>query len=159
MTPEQLSTLKAFALADQTAAGYITAGSDGLLAQWFNESTSSRVWRTSVTRDEIMQNGFDWVLVDNLSVGKARIWDWLFANQFATMNPSKSNVRDGIAECWKGTAAMVTQRDLILSHCKRNALRVEQALATGTGSDVSPATMTHEGAIDSNVAAQIRTAA
>lgn len=159
MTPAQLSALKTFALADPTAADYITAGSDGLLAQWFNEATSFVVWRTRVSQDEITQNGFDWVRVDNLSVGKARIWEWLFLNEFRSINPSKDNVRAGIAECWKGTAADLAVQAAVLTHCKRNANRAEQALASGTGTTVTPATLSFEGAISADDAAQIRTAA
>jgi hypothetical protein len=105
------------------------------------------VWRTSVTLDEIMQNGFDWVLVDNLAAGRARIWEWLFKNEGTIINPSKSNVRDGIGECWKGTAAMDAQRNVVLGHCKRKATRLEKLFAVGTGSLEVPATMAIEGSI------------
>lgn len=158
MTPEQLLALKTFALEDPTAAGYLSAGSDGLLAIWFNESTTSWVWRTRVSQDEIMQNGFDWVRVDNLSVGKARIWEWLFDNQFQAINPSKDNVRAGIAECWKGTAQDLAVQAAVLSHCKRVANRAEAVLATGTKTEATPGFLTFEGAIDSNISAQIRNA-
>lgn len=105
------------------------------------------VWRTSVPQDEIMQNGFDWVQVDNLTNGKARIWDWLFDNSAKTINPSKVNVRAGITECWKGTAALLAVQAVVLGHCKRNATVVEKLLATGTGTTVSPATMSLESPI------------
>lgn len=103
------------------------------------------VWRSSVLQDEIMQNGFDWVQVDNLSVGKARIWEWLFSNEARTFNPSKANVRAGIDEYWKGTAAMLAVRDAVYAHCKRAASVAEKVLATGTGTTVSPALMAFEG--------------
>ena len=105
------------------------------------------VWKTFVSQDEIMMNGFDWVQVDNLSVGKARIWEWLFNNQTRSMNPSKLNVRAGIAECWKGTAAMLAVQAVVLGHCKRPATVVEKLFATGTGTDASPATMAYESPI------------
>lgn len=105
------------------------------------------VWRTSVPQDEIMQNGFDWVQVDNLTNGKARIWDWLFDNSAKTINPSKVNVRAGIAECWKGTAALLAVQAVVFGHCKRNATVVEKLLATGTGTTLSPATMSFESPI------------
>ena len=91
--------------------------------------------------DEIMTNGFDWVLVDNLSVGKARIWEWLFNNESRSINAGKSNVRAGIDECWKGTAAMLAQRDVIYTHLKRNATLFEKAFATGSGTTNSPSTL------------------
>lgn len=120
------------------------------LADYYNAPASPAfiVWRTSVSLDEIMGNGFDWVLVDNLSVGKARIWDWLFANERRVINPSKPNVRAGIAECWKGTAAMLAQQAVVLAHCKRAATRFERVFATGTGSDVDPGLATVVGPVD-----------
>lgn len=105
------------------------------------------VWRSSVSKDEIMQNGFDWVQVDNLTVGKARIWDWMFDNAQKAFNPSKVNVRAGIDEAWKGTAAMLAVRAAVYGHCKRKANILEKVLATGIGTTASPATMGYEGNI------------
>lgn len=105
------------------------------------------VWKSSVTQDEIMQNGFDWLRVDNLSVGKARIWEWMFNNAERAINPSKANVRAGIEETWKGTAPDLAVRAAVYVHCKRLATRVEKVFATGTGSDAEPATLTHEGPV------------
>ena len=56
------------------------------------------VWRTNVDPNEIMRNGLDWTRVDNLSVGKARIWDWMTG--LGTLNPSKANIRAGIDAVW-----------------------------------------------------------
>jgi len=114
------------------------------------------VWKSSVQQDEIMQNGFDWVRVDNLSVGKARIWEWLFDNQSATFNPSKINVRAGIDECWKGTAADLAVRAAVYVHCKRPANVLEKLFATGDGTDAVPATMTVEGGVSYQTVDQAR---
>lgn len=153
LTTEQQATLKAFVEADPTLS-QIPHSYDGAfaIADALQDQATPEfiVWRTSVTQDEIMQNGFDWVRVDNLSVGKARIWEWLFDNQSATCNPSKVNVRAGIDECWKGTAADLAVRAAIYVHCKRPANLLEKLFATGTGTDASPATMTIEGSISYN---------
>lgn len=150
MTPAQYATLKAYILADPTLAA-IPNTNDGAyeIADRLNVLASPAfvVWRTSVSQDEIMQNGFDWVRVDNLSVGKARIWEWLFNNQTKTMNPSKLNVRAGIDEAWKGTAADLAVRDAVYVHCKRDAKIIEKVFATGTGTTLSPATMGWEGGV------------
>lgn len=103
------------------------------------------VWKTRVTLDEIMQNGFDWTQVDNATVGKARIWEWMFANEARAIDASKLNIRAGIDEAWKGTAAMLAIRASVYTHCKRAANRVEKLLASGTGTDATPATMGYEG--------------
>lgn len=97
------------------------------------------VWRTDVPADEIMRNGMDWARVDNLSVGKARIWDWM--TRLGTFDASKPNIRAGIDATWVGTAADLSVRAMVYAHCKRTATRGETVFATGTGSDASPATM------------------
>lgn len=153
LTPEQQATLKAFVEADPVLSAY-PHNTDGAyeIARLLQANASPEfiVWRTSVTKDEIMQNGFDWVRVDNLSVGKARIWDWLFDNQGNVFNPSKVNVRAGVDECWKGTAADLAVRNAVYVHCKRAANVLEKLFATGTGTTASPATMAVEGTIGYN---------
>jgi hypothetical protein len=143
MTPAQLQALRAAVVADQTANAFYVNGDLSGLADYLNAPTEPAfiVWRTEVSQDEIMQNGFDWVRVDNLSAGKARIWEWLFRNSTQSINPSKSNVRAGIAECWKGTAADLAVQAAVFVHCKRSASRYERVFASGTGTDAAPATM------------------
>ena len=121
----------------------------------FDESTVSAlnavaspafiVWKTNVTNAEIMRNGFDWARVDNLSIGKSRIWEWMF--QFGYIDPSKTNVRAGVDAAWVGTAADLAVRAAVYVHCKRSATVGEKLFATGTGSDASPATMGPEGPV------------
>lgn len=150
MTPTQQATLKAYIQADPVFSVYPN-NSDGWfeIAKKLNEvyTPSFIVWKTRVTQDEIMQNGFDWVQVDNLSVGKARIWEWLFKNSSSSINTSKLNVRAGIDEVWKGTGAMLAIRAAVYVHCKREATVFEKIMATGTGTDVSPASMEIEGSV------------
>ena len=137
LTDAQLATLKADILAatDQAVIDARTIRNDTELSRLYNldASPTFRIWRTSVSQDEIMQNGFDWVRVDNLSVGKARIWEWLFDNQQSAINPTNPNVRAGINECWKGTAADLAVRAAVYSHCYRPATRAERLFATGAG--------------------------
>ncbi len=146
MIPEQLATLKAAILADQTLASQ-PMNSDGAynIKEALNQIASPDfiVWKTDVSVDEIMRNGMDWARVDNLSVGKARIWDWL--SRLGAFNAAKTNVRAGIDAAWVGTAPDLAVRAAIYVHCKRKATRIEKILATGTGTDVSPATMSFEG--------------
>lgn len=97
------------------------------------------VWRTTVTRREILQNGFDWTRLDNLSVGKARIWSDIFVD--GTINPSKANVRTGIEAVWVGTAADLAVRAAVYGHCKKNATVAQKLFSTGTGTTNDPATM------------------
>jgi hypothetical protein len=150
LTPAQAAALQTAVLADPVLS-LKPHTSDGAydIAAAFNLDAASAfvVWKTFVRQEVITQNGFDWVRVDNLSVGKARIWEWLFANPDRSINPSKANVRAGIDECWKGTAADLAVRAAVYVHCKRNATRAEKLFATGTGTDAEPATMVFEGSL------------
>ena len=148
LTPEQLTALRAACFADPLAAPYFLAPGDSAgLHAYLNSTSAFIVWKTSVQLEEITQNGFDWVRVDNLSVGKARIWDWMFGGEDRSINPSKPNVRAGIEEVWKGTAADLAVRAQVYVHCKRAATVGEAKLATGTGTDVAPGFLTHIGEI------------
>jgi hypothetical protein len=152
MSPAQLQALKAFILADPVLSTF-PANSDGsyAIAQQLNLPAEPAfiVWKTNVSIDEIMRNGMDWARVDNLSVGKARIWDWL--GRLGTINAAKTNVRAGIDAAWVGTSADLAVRAAIYVHCKRPATVLEKLFATGAGSDASPATMLVEGAISYQV--------
>jgi hypothetical protein len=148
LTPQQLSALKAYIEADQVL-GAIPETADGgfAVAAALAQPTSPAVivWKTSVVVDEIMRNGLDWARVDNLSVGKARVWDWM--SRLGSFDASKPNIRAGIEATWVGTAADLAVRAMVYTHCKRTASRVEALFATGTGTTEAPATMTFEGAL------------
>lgn len=150
LTPQQLSAIKAY-IDSQPALAAQPLNSDGAfaIAAALNTEASPAfvVWRSSVMQDEITQNGFTWTLVDSLSVGTARIWEWMFDNTSRSINPSKANVRQGIADVWSGTAGKLAVQAAVLAHCKRSATVAEKVLATGTGSDASPATMSFEGTL------------
>lgn len=146
LTLAQQQALKADILADAVLAA-IPNTPDGAfaVADAYNlvASPAFIVWKTNVTAAEIMQNGFDWTRVDNLAVGKARVWEWMF--QFGYINAAKPNVRAGIDQVWVGTAADLAVRAAVYVHCKRSATRAEKLFATGTGTDATPATMSFEG--------------
>jgi hypothetical protein len=114
-------------------------------------------WRSSVTRDAVTTEGFDWTQVDNLTTGQARIWDLLFDTQTGAINPGEPGKRAAISECWKGTAAKVAVATFVLSRCKRFARRGERVFATGTGTDATPGLLTFEGTISAqNVSDALR---
>jgi hypothetical protein len=155
LTPQQLATLKADILAspDLAAQPMTNDGAFAIAAAYkLPAQPDFWVWSTLVQQDSIMQNGFDWLRVDNLTVGKARIWEWLFANPQRAINPSKANVRAGIGETWKGTAADNAVRLAVFQHCQRLANRAEKLFAVGDGTSttvdgIGPATMTFEGSL------------
>ena len=148
LTPTQVTTLRSLAQADPVASGYMVNGNDTQLAEWFNTPGSFIVWKTSVSVDEIMRNGMDWARVDNLTTGKARIWDWL--SRLGAFDASKANIRAGIDAAWVGTAADLAVRATVYTHCKRPATRAEGSLATGTGTTANPGVMVYEGLLSAN---------
>ena len=145
LTTEQQATLKAFVEADSTL-NQIPKTYDGAFALAdalkANAAPAFIVWRTSVSAEEIMSNGFVWTAVDAMTAGKARIWDWM--TRYGTINPSKLNVRQGMADAFGAGSAMAAG---IMPHLKRSANILEKLFATGTGSDASPGTMAVEGSL------------
>lgn len=143
LTPEQNLVLKTNIMASPDLAALAVAGEYDALAQAYNQPSTCTVWKTQVLTDDIMRNGMDWTRVDNLSVGKARIWDWM--TRLGTFDASKANIRAGIDAVWVGTAADLAVRATVYTHCKRLATRAEAVFATGACSDASPSVMGFEG--------------
>lgn len=155
MTPAQFLTLKTAALADQTAESYIATGNDQALADWFNAvDTSYYVWRTAIQPSEYRE-AVVWTEVDALTVGKARIWEWITQAMTMPIDASKTNVRQGIADCW---ASNTTTRANLLTATKRNTTRAEKLLATGAGTSGSPSVMGYEGNLSAAEASLVRVA-
>ena len=157
MTPAQLQTLKAYIAADPVLAAQPMDGDgNNNIADALNVATSDYyVWKTSVSRADTMGDSFDWSQVDNLTVGQARIWDWLFDNG-RSINPALSSIRTGITETWKGTSAKVAVATYILGVCKRFASVAEKLLAVGAGTSANPSVMGFEGQITSLIVDQAR---
>lgn len=88
-------------------------------------------WRTVVGRTEIHSStAFDWTRVDNLSVGKARIWDWMFASQ--SIRPWMGNIRSGINSVWVGTQPDLDVRAAVNAACQRPVTNLEKLFVTQT---------------------------
>lgn len=159
LTPAQLQTLKTHIsnntnqviwLDVPTAINQLPNTDDAnfAIASWYNQlaSPSFYVWRNSVSIDEIMQNGFDWTRVDNLTVGKARIWDWM--KDTGVLFPNQTNVRAGILAVF-GTAGDLAMRQAIFNHCQKIATNSQKLFSTGSGTSTTeqgtgPATMQYE---------------
>lgn len=141
MTPEQLVILKTDILVQGASGGpieqWLTDRNDMEIANWYNDDSAFIVWKTSVTEEEIISNGFAWTEVDALSVGKARIWEWMFRGGRA-VNFTKTNVRDGVVNVWSGTSAKLAVQAAVFAHAKRPATRGEKLFTTGTGTDATP---------------------
>jgi hypothetical protein len=155
LTPTQNDALKAAALADAPTAACITAGNDVCVATWFNTVTTFIVWKTNVSATDVYADaGFDFTLVDGLTVGKRDEWS-NFILKFGTFNPANGNIRAGIVDVWSGTTAKVAVQTAILNLSKRSATNAEKVLATGTGTNATPGLLTFEGVISTNDIGQI----
>lgn len=148
LTPAQKTTLRNDIVAKsqpgQPLQAAVAAGDWDFAATFYNTVGATIVWRTAVTRPEIMTSpNFDWTRVDNLSPGKERIWNYLF--DAGSANPSQPNIRAGIDAAWVGTAADLAVRATVYTFCKRACNAFEKLYAAGTGTDAVPATMAVEG--------------
>ena len=158
MDAAQAQALKAFAMADPTAAGYIAAGSDGLLAGWFNTIGTFVVFKSLVqTMDVGKVINYDAVAaLTDINANRVQ----LFTRLNPTTFPPRADIRSFFANVFSGTLAGGGQatRDALDALYRRTVNRAEQALASGAGTTNSPGTLTFEGTISSDDAAQIRTA-
>jgi hypothetical protein len=139
LTSAQITALAADIAADPVLSLIEnTPDGDYAVAEAYNAQASPNwtIWRTSVPTSEIMENGFVWSAVDSLTAGKARIWEWMVS--LGQINPSKSNIRQGLADAFGASSAMATG---IMPHLKKLASRGQKLFSTGTGSNANPATL------------------
>lgn len=153
LTTVQASTLKAVALADPVAAGYLNAGNDTGLSEWFNQQTTHIVWRSVLTpelaRSAIIKGATQ---LDALTVGKR---DSLFYLVSGNLSVTDAAVRASLDDLCGSQNVL---KGFVQASCKHQASRAEKALATGTGTDAAPATLGYEGVISGNDASLIREA-
>lgn len=154
LTNAQLLTLRAAAVADGAAAGYIATADDQALADWFNVDQGAYiVWRTSLTPDQsrtaIVQGATQ---LDALATGKRDSLFWLLSE---SVRPTDAAVRAAIDDLC-GTQA--TLKAALQAALRRTATRAEKLLATGTGTTGSPATLTYEGMLSAAEASGVRVA-
>ena len=151
LTSAQITTLRALADADQVAAGYVATADDIALSSWFNEPTPHVVWRTvlspEMARSAIIEGATQ---LDALTVGKRDSLLWLCSGN---LNPSVPSVRAAIDDL---CGTQNTLKAALQSAQKRFATRAEKALASGTGTTNSPATLTREGLLSYGEASIIR---
>jgi hypothetical protein len=156
MTDQQLIALGAATrnighLADEIANNDYPA-----IAVYWNElaslpptSAAYWVWRTSVTRKEIQETTtvpdnttWSWTIHMSQPTNERDTWRDMFVD--GPINPSNDNIRSGIAAIYPTGG----QRTHLLRMGRREARRVEQLFATGTGSTGSPGKMSYEGTVD-----------
>lgn len=138
MIPAQLATLKAAILADNALASQPQSDDGAFAIQDALKATATPnfyIWKGpgEVTRGEILGNGYDWPRVDNLTQGKARIWDqMMLVIDLGELRMAQANVRAGVNAAFDGVAD-ANMRMSIFGHHQRLANRGERIFATGTG--------------------------
>jgi hypothetical protein len=148
LTQAQLTLVKAAILADPDLAAR-PLNSDGAydIAVILNKKASPTftVWRTNVPAAEvgIAMNSSE---VAGLTTANTNRLLVMQAYSGGVFNPSFPDVQAGFNSVFAGAGGALTRAGL-LAVWKRAGLRIEKILATGTGSDLSPATMTVEGQI------------
>lgn len=156
-TQVENDALKAAIMADPTQVTNIANGNDGLMAEWFNGISTFIVWRTYVTQEEYQSREdlgttFNWSSTGGFigrSQGERDAWRTIFASGSA--NPSKANVLAAFDDIFSGTGAgAVANRAHLLAVSKRPATNAEKALATGTGTSITPGLLTFEGTVQVN---------
>lgn len=152
LTSQQITALKAAAAADPTAAALMTSADDVGLAAWFNAADPSAciVWRHDMSIAEA-NAALVWTEVDALTVGKARIWEWMHG--LAVLDARQANVRQGLADAFANATAT---RAALTALAKRSASRAEKALASGACTNAAPSIMTFVGQLSYADASLIR---
>jgi hypothetical protein len=90
------------------------------------------VWKARTTRGEIQDaQGFDWTCINNLSVGKARVWDNVF-DAVDYIEPWKGNHRLAINSVWADSKADLAMRAAIISVCQRPVTNFEKLFVVQT---------------------------
>lgn len=84
--------------------------------------------------DILNSPGFDYTRVDNLSVGKARIMEWMTGMWTPTslINASQANVTAGINAAFSAAGDTATRLSIFVS-CQRVAKNFEKLLSSGAG--------------------------
>ncbi len=149
LTPAQQSTVKAD-IAANSDLNTKPNNSDGAfaIAALYNLPASPvfRVWRTSVLTREC-KTAMVWTEYIARSEMERDAWQFMLAD--GSINPSDANVRQGILDIFSGAGGAGT-RAALTAIAKRDSTRIEKLLATGTGTDGTPATMGFEGPISYN---------
>lgn len=168
-TDAEILTLRAVVSAEPSIQPCVTAGNDGCVAVWLNSPSTFVVWRTSVKKDEI----FDAVVWANFTPNNPGAGagqdasNWLMACQGKALNlqtllnqdfidATKINVRAGLQDATTNIpsgpagASRTGGWTAINLAMQRNATIAEKALATGTGTTVSPGLLTFKGSVSDN---------
>lgn len=147
MTPSQLSALKVDILANPDL-NVFPMNSDGAyaIAQLYNLPSNPAfvVWKNKVHKNEVGKAFVASALAAITAGNNDKLANFAAWNE--EVNPSRLDQRQFFDDVFSVTAGATTRAALLVLW-KRTATRIEKVLATGTGTDGSPATMNFEGNI------------
>lgn len=146
LTPTQLAQIKTAIDNDPIlAAQPLTSDGAFFIAAALNQLAAPPfiVWRTAVPTADC-KKAMIWTEFIGRSAGEREAWQFMLSN--GVINAADVNVRQGIQDIFSGPGGASTRAALV-AIAKRPATRAEQALATGTGSDAVPATLSFEGTL------------
>jgi hypothetical protein len=146
LTPSQQATLKAYIAADPIlSAQPMTMGGAYFIAEVLNAIASPAfiVWKTNVPIADTGQafNGAEWAGMTTANHTRLQTVAQYLAQGYSA---ALSDIRAMFNDIWSGAGGTITRANL-LALWKRSALLGEKVLATGAGSDASPAVMGYEG--------------
>lgn len=147
LTDAQVATLRTNMLADPALATHIANQDVSSITEYYNTDDPGPyiVWRSDFT-PERMRAAIVWTEVDALTVGKARIWEWLTNRMTTTINMNDGSVRQALGDAFTGTSTLSPLRNA----AKRNGTRIEKMFATGTGAQGVPSVLGFEGPLALN---------
>lgn len=130
---------------DQTVIDALAVGDTFELARLYNLDSAYTVWREDVTPAEYRE-GLVWTEIDGLTVGKARIWEWITQSMTQGFDATSANIRSGLNECFSG----LTTATNLIPIAKELCTIAQELFAVGAGSDASPGVREVTGNISPN---------
>ena len=148
LTSAQLNTLRTYINSDPVLSAFPLTG-DGAyeIAIRLNQDATPvfTVWKTSVPTKDVGQaiNSTELSGLTTANTSRLQVLEQFSGGSF---NPSRADTRAGFDSIFSGAGGALT-RTALLALWKRSAKVIEKVLATGTGTDATPATLTFEGDI------------
>ena len=92
-----------------------------------------------------------WTEIDAMTVGKARIWEWM--SKLGTLDARSANIRQGLSDAF---SSATSTRPALVTLAKRTATRAEQVLSSGACTTANPSIMPFVGSVTYAQASLIR---
>ena len=145
LTTAQAATLKAAILAEANATlvAALAVRDDTGVADWYNATTATVVWRSHVQLAEVGKAFVATSLSSMTSLNNDRLVSFALYNGDG-INPSRADHRAFFDDVFSPTSG-APARTALATLWRRTATRAEALFATGIGTTASPATLAAEG--------------